>query len=80
MNIPSELTAILEKMVNEEVERRMKELSVYVVYDGERVDADVCDISHGEIYIEIESHLYFSETCKTGFIIFEPPATKEVAA
>ncbi len=63
-----------EVYIEEEIKRRMKNLSVHMVLDGEEIDADVCDISGGEIYVEIKNPLFFSETGKLGFVKIEMPA------
>lgn len=62
------LDEALEQLIQDEVERRMKDLSTHVVIDGELVDSDVCDISGGEIYVEIQTPIYFSETGAKGFV------------
>lgn len=67
------LDKAMEVYFEEEIERRMKNLSVHLVLDGEEIDAEVCDISGGEIYVEIKTPLFFSETGKLGFVTIEMP-------
>ena len=67
------LDRAMEALIEDEIERRMKNLSVHMVLDGEEIDADVCDISEGEIYVEIKTPLFFSETGKVGFVTMEMP-------
>tara|TARA_B100000614_G_scaffold5785_1_gene5591 strand:+ start:400 stop:645 length:246 start_codon:yes stop_codon:yes gene_type:complete len=68
------LDKAMEAVIQEEVERRMKDLPVHITIDGELVDVDACDIIHDEIYVEIKTPIFFNETGKTGFITQEEPA------
>jgi len=67
------LDRAMESFIEDEVNHRMKTLSVHMILDGELIDADVCDISDGEIYVEIRTPLYFPETGKLGVVSIEMP-------
>jgi len=67
----ADMEKAMEAYIEDEIERRMKNLSVHMVLDGEKIDAVVCDIDGGEIYVEIKTPIFFSETGKTGFVVTE---------
>lgn len=55
MKMPDELQRVLESMVNDEAERRLKELTPQVVIDGEAVDHDKVEIEDDLIIITVET-------------------------
>lgn len=70
MKIPAELTDIFEKIVNEEVAKRIKEYPVYVRIDGDLVDS--CSvIEGGQIEVNIETPIFFPGSDEKCFLAYE---------
>ncbi|RJR07925.1 hypothetical protein C4588_06150 [Candidatus Parcubacteria bacterium] len=69
-----EIKKMLEAMARKMADEEIKNYPVHVVIDGELVDADICDTTGGEIYIEIKTPLYFSELKKHGRVVVDEVA------
>lgn len=65
MKMPAELTSIIEKMVNDEVERRVelriKSYPIYVRIDGQIIDHGET-FECGQIDIDIETPIFFPKS------------------
>ncbi len=70
MEIPSNMKSIIKEWLNNEVEKKIKEVPIRIIIKDREVDFDSISYDGGEIIIQIQNNLYSYDTTEWADINF----------